>query len=463
MKAWETEKLLMEGAKPKILGEDEQTWDAIEGLEKSEDQRLKMVWYSEVPGSAAPERLMVAAVQSMENMGYDVTMVEGLLPLAIDANNRGDMAELNRLTVRINYKLNNLDKDPNSQYWNYREYKSWDEYSFFAEFPKDVHYDVFHEEFTQRIYGGWMAQICGGALGTALEGYTTENIKEVFGNIRGYVRPPNTFNDDITYELAFLKAFEDKGYEVTSKDIAIEWGALIPFGWSAEDVALRNIKEGIFPPKSGYFNNPFKEWIGAQMRGAICGMVAPGRPKEAARLAWLDGEISHYNNGIIGEIFNAVMVSLAFVKNDVRKILTETINSIPKDSEYYSVVDYALKECQRNDSWYDAWKSCEKKLERYNWVHAYPNAAAEVIALWFGNGDFDETMHIIAMEGQDVDCNAAQIATIIGVIKGIDGIDNKWIYPIGDILKTYVRNMKELSIQELSIKTTEAVRKAVIF
>ncbi len=23
-------------------------------------------------------------------------------------------------------------------------------------------------------------------------------------------------------------------------------------------------------------------------------------------------------------------------------------------------------------------------LKEYNWIHAYPNAAAEVIALWFG-------------------------------------------------------------------------------
>ena len=113
--------------------------------------------------------------------------------------------------------------------------------------------------------------------------------------------------------------------------------------------------------------------------------------------------------------------------------------------------------CLKSDSWEKAWRNCEKRLERYNWVHAYPNAAAEVIALWFGNGDFDETMHIVAMEGQDVDCNAAQIATIIGIIKGINEIGDKWITPIGDKLTTYMRNMKRMKISDLIEWTIESV------
>ena len=66
-------------------------------------------------------------------------------------------------------------------------------------------------------------------------------------------------------------------------------------------------------------------------------------------------------------------------------------------------------------------------------------------------------MHIIAMEGQDVDCNAAQIGTVIGIMKEID---KKWIEPMGDELYTYVRGMKKLSIKGLSEATVNAVRNA---
>lgn len=69
-----------------------------------------------------------------------------------------------------------------------------------------------------------------------------------------------------------------------------------------------------------------REWIGAQMRGAVCGYLARGNPYVAAKLAWIDGEISHHNNGIIGEVFNAILTSLAFVRNGAREVLEETIS-----------------------------------------------------------------------------------------------------------------------------------------
>ncbi|NLB91380.1 MAG: ADP-ribosylglycohydrolase family protein, partial [Clostridiales bacterium] len=214
---------------------------------------------------------------------------------------------------------------------------------------------------------------------------------------------------------------------------------------------------GIMPPESGRLGNPFGEWIGAQMRGAICGMLAPGNPKEAARLAWIDGEVSHFNNGIIGEIFNAMLVSLAFVETDIQKNIEACIQMIPKDCEYYSIVQFALDACKKTNNWQEAWKLCEEKVIKYNWIHAYPNAAAEVVALWFGKGDFDETAYIISMEGQDADCNAAQILTAIGIMVGKENIPAKWTAPIGDELKTYLRRYRTISIKALAKQTVDAI------
>ena len=78
------------------------------------------------------------------------------------------------------------------------------------------------------------------------------------------------------------------------------------------------------------------------------------------------------------------------------------------------------------------------------------------MALWFGGCDFDETAYIIAMEGQDVDCSAAQILTAIGIIVGIDGIRDEWKAPIGDELKTYLRKYRTISIKELAKQTAAA-------
>lgn len=72
MKAWEIERHKMDAAIPRILSEDEQSWKLAQVYEKNTDDAIKLMWASHVPGSYAPESLMVAAVQSLENKGYIV-------------------------------------------------------------------------------------------------------------------------------------------------------------------------------------------------------------------------------------------------------------------------------------------------------------------------------------------------------------------------------------------------------
>lgn len=459
MKAWEKAYDLIQNADPVVLDEEEQTWKLMNEVEAFHDSFLKVMWHSHVPGSGAPESLMVGAVQSMYNMGYETDDLEPLLEEGEEAYRRGDMPQLQRITARLFRELERLPRNEQSPYWRFKPYASWDAYEQQVRFPQGDPFDVFGDDFASRIHAGWMAQIVGGALGTALEGYTSKKLKGKFGDIRGYVRKPNTYNDDITFEIAFLNAFDKRGYNVTSDDIAEEWVALVPSGWSAEEIALKNIRIGVYPPESGTFRNPYREWIGAQMRGAICGMVAPGDPKRAAELAWKDAVVSHANNGVLGEVFNAAFVSLAFVERDIRTVVQKAVDMIPADSEYYDFVSAALAWCREYDDWRTTWERCEAKFKEYNWVHAYPNAMAEVVALWYGNGDFDETMHIIAMAGQDVDCNAAQIACALGIMHGPAAIGRKWIDPIGDQLDTYLRGMKKMSIKQLADWTVAAVRK----
>ncbi len=452
-KAWEIECETIENSVPVILEAEEQGWDECEDSECEDNRWAENYWHSNVPGSGATEHVVIAAIQDTENMGYDVSEAEKLIEAGTRARACGDHAEMARLAARVFYELNRAPRIPGHPYWSYVRYESFEQYEAAVSLPV-YPFTKSRDEYERLNRIGWTAQICGGALGTAIEGYTGENLRKAFGDIRGYVRTPNTYNDDITYELAFLEALRLKGTRLTAADIADQWVALVPTGWSAEDRALRNLKLGIYPPESGRMNNPYREWIGAQMRGAVCGMVAPGDVRKAARYAFMDGSVSHAANGILGEVFNAIMVSLAYVKSDLRELVREAVSLIPADSEYASVVRFALAQCEEATEWQTAWKQCETRYARYNWIHAYPNACAEVVALWFGNGDFDTTMNIIAMEGCDVDCNAAQIATVVAVAGGSE-IDARWTDPIGDELITYMRKIKKLSIRELAAETAE--------
>ncbi len=457
-KAWERAGELYQNAIPVILSEEDQTWTANLETQRFYDQILSLDWSSRVPGSGAPERIMVAAVQALENRGYQASeRAYELLEEGICAHEEEDYVRLHKISAELRYELAHAKKDESSPYWDYQSYSSFAQYEKSVQFSDKILIDITKPEFRDKLKAAWLSQMIGAAMGTMVEGYTSQNLYESFGEVYDYLREPNTYNDDITYELAFLDAFRSCGYQVTSKDIALSWAGLVPCGWSAEEIALRNIKSGILPPESGTFHNPFCEWIGAQMKGGICGMVAPGDAYLAAKLAWADAEVAHANNGILGEVFNAVLTALAFTESDIHKLLLDAIQLIPADSEYFSVISFAWNCCKECTDWHEALYRCQKRYKKYNWIHAYPNACCEVIALYYGEGDYAKTLHIVTMCGIDADCNAGMIMHILAIQKGMGIIPKKLIHPAFEELITYMRGTEKLSLEELVDDTLNSI------
>ena len=462
MKAWERERAYMLSQTPKKDPDpdNEKIWQAgMNAAEEAQNAAMRLIWDSTVPGSYAKERVIVGGVQALENRGWEVPGAEELIERGIAAVESGDMLELAWATQELQLACANAVKVDRHDYWRFQAYESYEQYRAAVTPLPAVPVDVGSADYLDRTHAGWLGQIVGGAFGTAMEGYTTGNIFRTLGWVRDYPRKPNTYNDDITYELALLEGIERYGKALTSDQIGLMWTALIPFGWSAEEIALQNLRRGIRPPESGSFNNPYREWIGAQMRGGVVGMLHPGDPEKAAELAWKDACVSHHNNGILGEVYNAVLVSLSYVESDVRELLRKVMSQIPADSEYYDVIFFVMQTCNQNKKWRNAWDNCERRLKTYNWVHAYPNVAAQIVALWYGNGDFDETIHIIGMCGQDVDCNAAQIMNAVAIMTGRTGIPERWLEPIGDRLDSYVRGKKQMTISGLAEWTAKLTKK----
>ena len=98
----------------------------------------------------------------------------------------------------------------------------------------------------------------------------------------------------------------------------------------------------------------------------------------------------------------------------------------------------------------------DKHFERYNWIHAYPNLAADLLALWYGRGDFTETMSLLAKAGLDVDCNGGLVGNVLGVIRDVP---REWADPLGDLLETYIKGKERLSIRAVADKTTALAMK----
>jgi ADP-ribosylglycohydrolase len=449
----EFNKQIVEQAEVKIVYEKEEDWTQSDST-KVNDNHIKTLWYSKAPGSGAPASVLAGAIQATKNLGYNVDKASEIFFKYKDSD---DVTILAENLSYIFYLLNNAKKDLSSSYWNFTIYNSIDQY--LNSLDKDLDVNKNMSNIKEKIYYGWIGQIAAGSLGTALEGYSRKRINEKFKKIDKYLKPISTYNDDLTFQIALMSAISENGKEVSSADIAKKWIGLIPFGWSAEDIALKNLRLGIYPPESGFSSNPYREWIGAQMRGSICGMLYPGQPLEAAKLAYIDGQISHHNNGIFGEVFNAVMASIAFYAEDVNEIIEKSIKYIPNDSQYYEVITRALKVVKESKSYMEAIKQLEEEFYTYNLVHAYPNIAIEIAALIFGDGNFTKTLDLLVRAGLDVDCNAAQVGNILGILKG--DVPKRWSNPLRDSFKTYLRKYKEVSIKDVSdwtYKLSESLR-----
>jgi ADP-ribosylglycohydrolase len=448
-KAWQIDRELRLSAFPVDRRTHPSHWEEMAAFPQGDDLMM-LFWDAHVPGSGAPEIHYVEMVQSMDNRGYDVREAEALIAEGMRLAKEKKTADLRVLTARLLDALFSAPKIPEHAYRSYSHPETWNEIraAMTPPFPDPEHPVI--ENLEELIHQGWLGQLAGGAFGTCIEGYHTSQIQKVYGDIDGYITQPETMNDDVVYELVLLDVIEQKGRQFTSTDLGLEWVRQIPFGWSAEWVALENLRAGIMPPGSAFYRNPFSDWIGAQMRGMVCGMLAPGSPMEAARLAFVDASISHRANGIYGEIYSAVLVALAFVKNDPRELVRLALNWVPKKSEYRAVAEECLQVLAAQPDYRLAWEILDKRFEEYNWIHAYPNLAADLLALWYGNRDLTESFKILAYAGMDVDCNAGLVGNILGVM---GGVPEKWSAPLNDLLETYLPGKERLSIHELVTRT----------
>lgn len=312
------------------------------------------------------------------------------------------------------------------------------------------------QEYIEQIYAGWLAKIIGIRLGAPIEGWTYEKIKNTYGDLRDYPVDYHEFaaDDDSNGPLFFLRALEEgrHGFELEAQDVAeallnyapfehgfFWWGG---YGISTEHTAYLNLRNQVPAPRSGSIEqngHATAEQIGGQIFIDTWGLVTPGNPDLAAKYAKKAASVTHDGNGIYGGIFVAVCISYAFEEKDIRKIIEKGLSYIPEDCEYARVVRAVMAFYDQHP---ENWRDCFHYIyENYGYdkypgnCHIIPNIAVMILGLLYGKGDFSDTLNITNMCGWDTDCNVGNVATIMGVRNGLDGIDyDKWRKPINDFL-----------------------------
>ncbi len=358
------------------------------------------------------------------------------------------------------------------------------------------------KEFLRKLHGGWLGRICGCMLGKPVEGWRRNSIRvsgEETDNwpLNNYFKVPtpaeakriakrkpvnqNAQNvwgacmrgsihgmvedDDTNYTTSGFVIVKKHGANFTPMDVAAFWTENIPIfhTCTAERVAYRNFVKCILPPHSATHRNPYREWIGAQIRADYFGYANPGNPPRAAEWAWRDACISHVKNGIYGEMWVAAMLAAAYVENDWVKIIRAGLAQVPKQSRFNEDIEKIITAFEAGKTYEKVVDLVHKQWDEnqgHHWCHTNSNAQIVALALLWGEDDFEKTIARAVMPAFDTDCNGATAGSVWGIKHGVDALPKMWTRSMEDMIRTGVAGYHEVKISAMAEEMVKVALKA---
>ncbi|MET9956600.1 ADP-ribosylglycohydrolase family protein [Streptomyces sp. NPDC006339] len=270
-------------------------------------------------------------------------------------------------------------------------------------------------------------------------------------------------DDDLNYALLNLLLLSRHGRDFTTADVARLWLDELPAGrtFTAERIAYRNLLDGVEPPRTATRRNPFREWIGAQIRADVHGWTHPGDPGAAARQAHRDAVLTHTGNGVYGAMFvAATLATAAGGTADVHRALAAGLSVVPPESRLARAVREGITTARATPDFDTVVDRLHARFGGYHWVHAVPNAALLAAALTHADGDFTRSIGAAVSGGWDTDSNGATAGSVAGLLAGrADRLPARWTTPLKNRLSTSVPSFDGIGFDTLAALThSEAVR-----
>lgn len=233
-------------------------------------------------------------------------------------------------------------------------------------------------------------------------------------------------DDDIRYTLMGLLIIEKHGRDFTWRDVAWLWENQFPMAQlcTAECQAALNYnlcggrqnKPAWDIDRIRCFNNPYREWIGAQIRADFFGWACAGNPELAAEFAWRDASWTHVKNGIYGEMFMAAVEAAAFVESNPVRLVEIGLGEIPRNCRLAAALRKALAEIPKHDGMESFMAYMDDEFGTMSSVHTINNAVLCAAALIYGKMNPDACVCEAVTGGLDTDCNGATVGAIAGIV-----------------------------------------------
>lgn len=337
--------------------------------------------------------------------------------------------------------------------------------------PRSIPLDLTDAQLLDKLLGAWYGRAAGCILGIPCEGFSRDKIKNACRALKipyplrnywsidpkpdlGPDRPqygctPRKYflrdklsfigsDDDLAYTLLGLLILEQYGPDFTPAQVGEAWLKYLSAACTAEKVAMANLRKGFKPPKTARRNNPYTDWIGADIRSDPWAFAAPGKLEKAAEFAWRDATVSHRAAGIHGEMYFSAVISAAFAVDDPVKALELGLTEIPRNCRVAKAARAALTSCRKAGKWEVAIDGILKKYDGMHMAHTLNNLEITIAGLFFGEMNFEKTITLTVMGGLDTDCTGATAGSIIGAILGGKRLPKKWTAPLGNRVETYL-------------------------
>jgi ADP-ribosylglycohydrolase len=342
-------------------------------------------------------------------------------------------------------------------------------------------------ELHDKILGGWLGRIAGCNLGKPVESgdhWTSTRLKDYLvladayplrdyfpvldpmpegyllrenwpettrGRVNGSAR-----DDDIDYAILGVHLLERHGSGLQTEHVASAWLNLFPFEqvYTAERVAYRNLVLGKRGRDVATFRNPYREWIGAQIRGDAFGWTHPGDPRGAASQSFVDASLSHVANGVYGEMWAAALVAAAFTADSAHAALTASLEHVPPRSRLFEALQDVLTRFDDGETWETTLDAIQDRYGHYGWVHTINNAAIVAAGLLWGDGDYAASVGLTVQGGWDTDSNGATAGSVAGVLGGTKGLPANFVDPLHDRTRSALFGFDNSRISDLAERTT---------
>lgn len=372
--------------------------------------------------------------------------------------------------------------------------------------PRRLSFEPSHDELIDRLHGAWTGRCVGCAMGKPVEiiGFSRDAAGRLDGRrkIKAYLTQQNAWplagfvpgpagddsmglvcpaswrqnirymepDDDIHYSLIGLHVLEKHRATFTWRNVAQAWLEHLPITaiCTAEAQAILNYQNATARwcvPNANLdahwtrrHRNPYREWIGAQIRSDGWAFCCAGDPEQAAEFAWRDAHWTHERNGIYGEMMFAAMQAAAFVETDPRKLIEIGLSEIPRDCRLARWVRRAAEWCGASNDFECCMDRLETELREMNPVHTINNALICVLALLCAGIDSRRTSATAVMCGLDTDCNGATVGSIVGAAVGRRRFAEELAEPLNDEIRPNMLGFERVKMKTLAERSASVWR-----